>query len=628
MNSCTDDIRRADNYDLIWKSSQASRYLAVKKYDPDSPTPKPAKSTKTKAKETTKATPPAKRAKAGKVIKKRTLKNSYVWSDDLLIEETNTGNSTYSKRRGNGKEKVGAEQAAQVLLNLQTPKKKSPTEQYIFHRRTSVPTEPSGHDEPSSLYVELGLTESDTESDEEMPPVVESGDQDKGQARPDPGIQDKSQAEPNPGDVAESQPLSTPGVHAGLNREHTDAKATDATSQPQPGQMDEEFTATAYPNVQENLKLTVDEPMIPEEPASSTGTLSSQQHLAKDFSFGDQFFNDKPLEADNEKTTADTKAESMVSVTIHQDTSAIPPMISPMIDLVSSPVTDLVSRPDSPNVYRPLPTTATTTTAITTLLLPPQPQQGSSDPTLLKYIRELEQHIANLVDANQALEERLDKHGSRLYRLENQDIPNQVSKVVDEIVTDAVDWAMRAPLRERFRDLPEADMKEILHNRMWESKSYQTHEDHMMLYEALEKSMAQDNGDQLLSDLAEARKKRQCSPKTPSGSPPHPPPPGPFGTSGASGASGSSQSQPPPPPPSNNQEGQSTSTAAPSSSKTAASAEYTAWTMTDTRLKPSASPIPEELHMDDDPTADEQAYLSSGEDVGRDHIPIVNLRQS
>ncbi|GKD17824.1 hypothetical protein Tco_1206982 [Tanacetum coccineum] len=226
----------------------------------------------------------------------------------------------------------------------------------------------------------------------------------------------------------------------------------------------------------------------------------------------------------------------MVSITTHQDTSAIPPMTSPVIDLMTSPVIDLMSRPDSPNVHRPLPTTATatTTTTITTLPLPPQPQQ----------------------DANQALEERLDKHGSRLYRLENQDIPNQVRKAVDEIVTNAVDWAMQAPLRERFRDLPEADMKEILHNRMWESKSYQTHEDHMMLYEALE------------------------------------------------------------------------NTAASSSSKTAVSAEYTTWTTTDTRIKPSVSPIPKELHMDDDTTANEQAYSFSGEDVGRDHIPTVNLRQS
>ncbi|GKD74547.1 hypothetical protein Tco_1332829 [Tanacetum coccineum] len=286
-----------------------------------------------------------------------------------------------------------------------------------------------------------------------------------------------------------SQTLSTPGVHVGPNLEHTDAEAADATSQPQPRNIDEEFTATAYLNIQENLKLTVDDPVIPEEPASSTGTLSSLQYLAKDFNFGDQFFNDKPSEANNKKTIADTEAESMVSVTIHQDTSVIPPMTSPVIDLVS--------RPNSPNVHRPLPTTATATATTTT-------------------------------------------------RLENQDIPNQVRKAVDEIVMDVVDWAMQAPLRERFRDLPEVDMKEILHNRMWESKSYQTHEDHMMLYEALEKSMARDNSDQLLSDLAKARKKnknRQGSPKTPPGSPPHPPPPlpppaGPSGTSGASGASG------------------------------------------------------------------------------------------
>ncbi|GKB08132.1 hypothetical protein Tco_0836416 [Tanacetum coccineum] len=244
--------------------------------------------------------------------------------------------------------------------------------------------------------------------------------------------------------------------------------------------------------------------------------------------------------------------------------------------------------------------------------------------------------MADMVEANQALEERLDKHGSRLYKLENLNIPHQVSKAVDEIVTDAVDWAIQAPLRDRFRDLPEADMKEILHHRMWESNSYQAHEDHKQLYEALEKSMARDHTDQLLTDLAEAqkkKKKRHDSPKTPPGSPPHQPPPppppaGPSGTSGTSGASGSSQVTPPPPPPSTNQSDQSQSTAAPSSSKTAASAEYTAWTTTDTRLKPCVSSIPEELHMDDDTTPDEQVQSSGDEDIGHDHIPTVNLRQN
>ncbi|GKG29568.1 hypothetical protein Tco_0419466, partial [Tanacetum coccineum] len=110
---------------------------------------------------------------------------------------------------------------------------------------------------------------------------------------------------------------------------------------------------------------------------------------------------------------------------------------------------------------------------------------------------------------------------------------------------------------------------------------------------------------QLISDLAEARKmkkKRHDSPKTPPGSLPHPPP--------------------------LLHHQQSTSTAAPSSSKTAASVEYTAWTTTDTRIKPSVSFIPEELHMDDDTIADEQAYSSGAEEIGHDHIPTVNLRQS
>ncbi|GJU96945.1 hypothetical protein Tco_1326216 [Tanacetum coccineum] len=219
--------------------------------------------------------------------------------------------------KGERKEKVGEEQAAQVLLNLQTPKKKSSAEQYIFQRRSHVPTVTAGHEDSTSLYAELGLYGSDTESDEEN--AVQSGRKKWDQMKPagsDPGAPDEGQAGPNPDDVAESLPFPTPCVLAGPNLEHSDVEITDPSSQPQPEHMDEGFTATAYPDVQENLKLTVAEQMIPEEPVSSTGMLSSLQHLAKDFSFGDQFLNDNPSEADNEKTTADTEAESMVSVTI------------------------------------------------------------------------------------------------------------------------------------------------------------------------------------------------------------------------------------------------------------------------------------------------------------------------
>ncbi|GJT55385.1 hypothetical protein Tco_0990439 [Tanacetum coccineum] len=163
--------------------------------------------------------------------------------------------------------------------------------------------------------------------------------------------------------------------------------------------------------------------------------------------------------------------------------------------------------------------------------------------------------MENLIQDKSALEERLNKHGSYLYNLENLNIPQKVRKVVDEIVTDAVEWALQAPLHARFRDLPKADMKEILLQRIWETGSYKTHEDHKNLYEALEKSMDHDYSDQLQADLAEAHKKRQKisdSPRTPSGSPPPPPPPLPpsLGSSSSPGAyraSGSSQLPLPPP---------------------------------------------------------------------------------
>ncbi|GKF27146.1 hypothetical protein Tco_0083040 [Tanacetum coccineum] len=215
-----------------------------------------------------------------------------------------------------------------------------------------------------------------------MPSVVRSGAQDEGQAGPDPGKLDEGQVGPNPDDVAESQPLPTPSVLAG------------PSNQPQPEHMDEGFIATAYPEVQENLKLTVDKQMIPEEPVSSTGTLSSLQHLTKDFSYSDQFIDDTPSEATYEKMTADTEAESMVFVTIQQDTSVIPPMTSPVIGPVP--------RPASPNVHWLLPTTTTTTSATTTttIPLPPQPQQGPSDPIIIKRMGELEELIVNLVEEN------------------------------------------------------------------------------------------------------------------------------------------------------------------------------------------------------------------------------------
>ncbi|GJR44988.1 retrovirus-related pol polyprotein from transposon TNT 1-94 [Tanacetum coccineum] len=209
--------------------------------------------------------------------------------------------------------------------NLQTPKRRA-RQNNIYFKRHLHSNVTAGREESSSLYAELGLSGSDTESDEEMlfrqagsDPGTRDGGQagldhgtlDEGQAGSDPGTRDEGQAGSNPGTLDEGQAGSDPG----------DTRRT----------------------------------------CRSTGNCLFFKHLAKDFSFGDQFLNDKPSEADNEKTTADTEAESMASVTIQQDTSITPPMTSPVIDLVS--------RPHSPNVHWPLPTTTITTAATTTTTL-------------------------------------------------------------------------------------------------------------------------------------------------------------------------------------------------------------------------------------------------------------------
>ncbi|GJZ94832.1 hypothetical protein Tco_0667035, partial [Tanacetum coccineum] len=448
----------------------------------------------------------------------------------VVIREPESGRiQPLLEEQRKGKEKVSDEQAAHDLLTLQTPQKKSLADQFIFQRCPPMPTESSTHAESPSIDAELNLTKSEIESDEEASKInvgnqegqagPNPGIQDEGQTGPNPGEQDEGQARPNPGIAAESQLQTSHVVHAGPNLDRMDLGTSDALTQQKPEQMDED----------------------------STGTLSSLQNLDKDLSFTDQFFMENPHEEESGKTNAETEVQLMVSVPIHQDTSSVPSMTTSVIDLTSM-------QSDSP-----IPTSTTTTSIIiTTTTLPLPPPQSTIDPILVHRIGELEQYITDLVQNNLALEERLEKHRSRLYKLENLNIPYQVNKSVDEIVADAVDWAMQVPLRACFRDLPTVDMKEIIQQRMLKDDSYKAHTVHNDLYKALHKSLELDYSNQRLADQEEARKKRRKKrdvPRTPPGSPPSqlPPPPPSAGVSGALGnsrASGSSQLPPPPPPPS------------------------------------------------------------------------------
>ncbi|GJU19745.1 retrovirus-related pol polyprotein from transposon TNT 1-94, partial [Tanacetum coccineum] len=390
---------------------------------PPKPTPaptKPSKAVPEKKRKLVKETPdeplPAKRSKAGLVGKRRKTKSPLKLVDEFADEDI-----PMSKPRIVDEE-ADYQWAMELSLKDLEAKTQGPARTVVirepdsgdfnsFQRRTPTTTEASRNAESPSLDAELAIADSETESDEEVTPVNKVKDasnkklteinarvQDEGKAGSDPSKQDEGQAESNPGNAIVFQPQPSDVVHAGPNLEPMD--------------------------LEENLKLPTED-----------------------------------QEEEPKKTNVESEVQSMVMVPIHQDTSSVPPMTTPIIDLTTS-------QADSPTVHAPPPTsTATTTTITTTTNLPPpplQPQHGTTNPILIRRIGELEQHMANLIQDNSALEERLNKQGSRLYNLENLNIPQKVIKVIDEIVTDAVDWALQAPLRARFRDLPEADMKEIL----------------------------------------------------------------------------------------------------------------------------------------------------------------------
>ncbi|GJW56189.1 hypothetical protein Tco_0102920, partial [Tanacetum coccineum] len=146
----------------------------------------------------------------------------------------------------------------------------------------------------------------------------------------------------------------------------------------------------------------------------------------------DQFLVEKSQEDEPEKTNTEAEVQSMVTVPILQDTSSVQLMTTPVIDIID-PQSDSITVPAS------MPTTTatvteTTTTTTTVLPPPPQPQQDISTSILTQTIGQLEQNIADLVDANQALEERLDKQGNRIHQLETQDLSRLIREQTVEFI--------------------------------------------------------------------------------------------------------------------------------------------------------------------------------------------------
>ncbi|GJZ24120.1 hypothetical protein Tco_0561579 [Tanacetum coccineum] len=114
---------------------------------------------------------------------------------------------------------------------------------------------------------------------------------------------------------------------------------------PNPEHMDDEFLATAYPKVHENLKLITDERVIEENPESHSGSMSSMKNLDDTYNFGDQFLYDKLTEDDQEKSKVIEESDSTIPDPSHQTVTSTLPVIAPFTDVSSTKPSSLVTPP-------------------------------------------------------------------------------------------------------------------------------------------------------------------------------------------------------------------------------------------------------------------------------------------
>ncbi|GKC04989.1 hypothetical protein Tco_0996599 [Tanacetum coccineum] len=240
--------------------------------------------------------------------------------------------------------------------------------------------------------------------------------------------------------------------------------------------------SNVYPKVHESLKFPANEHVILEDPPSSTGTLTSMKNLEDAYTIRNQFFNDKSTKDEPRKLNVEAEVVSMVTVLIYQASSSVPPLSTPVIDL-SPP------KPAPSTTQAPVFTATKTITIITRLLLSPPQQQSITNSELVARVTTLEQKFSAF---------------------------EQKSKTLDNTTRNL---GSRAPLRDRFRDLPKADMKEMLHQRKFESDSYKSLLEHVALYESLEASMEHAQRDKFFPEWDKFRKRRRDDQDPP----PHPP---------------------------------------------------------------------------------------------------------
>nr|GEU97596.1 integrase, catalytic region, zinc finger, CCHC-type, peptidase aspartic, catalytic [Tanacetum cinerariifolium] len=328
---------------------------------------------------------PAKKTIVGKVTKVQNVKRSFQLVDELDEEPAQLEpESEYQGEeitrplpmvKGEGKAIATVELAAQSLLALHAPKRRSTTDQFIFHKRTPAADEtstgPFVHPQ-NDTSVNI-VRDSSSPADAETDKTDSRGDTEILQIDKDQGKDvddqvnleektvelDQGQAGSDPGKTPESRPsqkqefIDEDQVGPDLGVSHV------ALAGPNPEPTHEEFIANVYPDVHGSLKFPADEHVILEEPLS--------------------------------KLNVDSEVVSMVIVLIHQVTSSVRPLSTPIIDL--SPPKPVFFSNQAPIFI-----------ATTLPLLLPSQQQSSTDSELAVYVITLERKFTDLEQKNQTLD--------------------------------------------------------------------------------------------------------------------------------------------------------------------------------------------------------------------------------
>nr|GEX31640.1 retrovirus-related Pol polyprotein from transposon TNT 1-94 [Tanacetum cinerariifolium] len=343
---------------------------------------------------------------------------------------------------------------------------------------------------------------------------------------------DQGQTGSDPGKTLESRPppkqVFIDEDQAGLDLGESRA----ALARPKCEPTYDDFMANVYPNMHESLKFLADEHVFIEDPLNKSGKLN-----------------------------VEAKVVSMVTNPIYQASSSVPPLSTPVIDL-------LPSKHVSSTTQTPI-FTATTATTTTTLPLPPPSQQQST---------------TNL----------------EVFTLELRDLPHKINQTVNAVVKEVVHIDLQALLKHRYRELPEADMKEILHQQMFESRSYESLPEHIALYEALEESINWANRDEFLSKKDKSQKRRR------------------------------NDQDPPPPPPNSNPSKKRRHNSDASRPTQPSCPQSSAWKASDTRDAPSNSSKQQFALHQDQPVKDvpmlDDVNISDSEDTDTTHLPKIKTR--